>query len=122
MGLRSWLGGSSQCDWVESPHDDLTRLWRLPAERGELVPRFNAGPEHGIILGHGCDQTRQARDHDVRDRDFPGATEARRETPPRQEERWAAKSGDVTARRIEDLSPEVKAKLGMQARAAGPGP
>jgi hypothetical protein len=31
----------------------------------------------------------------------------------RQEERWAAKSGDVTARRIDELSPEEKARLGL---------
>jgi hypothetical protein len=30
-----------------------------------------------------------------------------------QEERWAAKSGEVTARRIEDLSPEERARLGL---------
>jgi hypothetical protein len=31
----------------------------------------------------------------------------------RQEERWAAKSGDVTAYRIEDLSAEDRARLGL---------
>ena len=31
----------------------------------------------------------------------------------RQEERWAARSGQVTARRIEDMSDEERANLGL---------
>jgi hypothetical protein len=31
----------------------------------------------------------------------------------RQEERWAAKSSEVSARPIEDLSPEERARLGL---------
>jgi hypothetical protein len=31
----------------------------------------------------------------------------------RQEERWTAKSSDATTRRIEDLSPEERARLGF---------
>jgi hypothetical protein len=31
----------------------------------------------------------------------------------RQEERWAARSGEVRGRRVEDLSPEERDRLGL---------
>ena len=64
------------------------------------------------LMEHGCSEARQAGDRDIPHREVTRATERDAKRRRRQEERWAGKSGDVIVR-IEDLSSEERASLGL---------